>query len=287
MSEAKFLVITGISGSGKSLVHNALEDLGYYCVDNLPIRLMSKFFELIEETSREVKRVAVVTDVREPSFLTEFVRVFLELKARFSVELLFLEASDEVLLQRFSETRRPHPLASQCSLPEAIRSEREKLAAIRDLADHVVDTSRFNVHQVGEFIRGKFGPESGAQPLVVSLESFGFKHGVPREVDLLFDVRFLPNPYFQAGLRDKTGKDDEVIGFLRSNPDFRELIRRLVDLLDYLMPKYVKEGKSYLTIGIGCTGGKHRSVVVASELAAALSQRNDAVSVRHRDISRP
>jgi len=287
MSETRFLVITGLSGSGKSLLHNCLEDIGYYCVDNLPIRLFGKFFELIVETSRDLKHAAVVTDVREKSFLTEFVRTYVELKSRFDVQLLFLEASEDVLIRRFSETRRPHPLAVHGSLPEALELERAQLAQVRELADHVIDTSNFHVHELREFIRGKFGLEPGFEPLVISVQSFGFKHGIPREADLVFDVRFLPNPYFHSELRGKTGIDPEVIDFVRGAVETEEFLGHLSRLLRYALPKYAKEGKSYLTICLGCTGGQHRSVVRADQLAASLRDLPYPIHVRHRDIDRP
>lgn len=290
MSEAKFMVITGLSGSGKSLIHNCFEDLGYYCVDNLPLDLIGKFFELIEETSRDIKQTAVVVDVREKTFLTDFVRAYLELKSKFDVRLLFLEASEEVLIQRFSETRRPHPLAARGPLPEALRLEREKLDPIREMADTIIDTSRFNVHQLNAYIRAKFGAELGIDPLVVSVESFGFKHGIPREADLVFDVRFLPNPHFQPTMREQTGLDTEVRDFVRAAPEAQELLTHLDGFLRYLVPKYASEGKAYLTICIGCTGGRHRSVVIANELAENLGKSLKAmsysISVRHRDLDR-
>lgn len=281
----QFILITGLSGSGKSLVHNCFEDMGYYCVDNLPIRLIPRFFELIEQGT-EHNRVAVVTDVREKSFLTDFIETYLELKKRFHLKLVFLEAADDVLLRRFSETRRPHPFPVKGPLRDAIRLEREQLGRVRDLADVVIDTSRFNVHEVRDYILGKFDPERAAT-LVVSIVSFGFKHGTPRDADLQFDVRFLPNPHFVPELHGKTGRDPEVMEWVLGNPRTQELLEQLTSFLRYLVPRYIDEGKAYLTIGVGCTGGKHRSVVIANELATALKDPRFSLSVLHRDLERP
>ena len=287
MKNVSFIIITGLSGSGKSYVHNCFEDMGWFCVDNLPVSLMPTFFELTAETGGEINRVAVVLDVRDRAFPAGFAPLYADLKQRFHVKLLFLEASDEVLARRFSETRRPHPLAGNVPLKEALLIERERLTEVREMADFVVDTSRFNVHELRDFVRHKFGPEHEADALVVSVISFGFKYGIPYDSDLLFDVRFLPNPYFVADLKAKTGCDPAVVEFVRQSPETSDFLKRLTDFVTYLVPRYIAEGKSYLTIAVGCTGGKHRSVVVANELAAAIASPRRHVTVSHRDLERP
>jgi UPF0042 nucleotide-binding protein len=287
MKNAHFLIITGLSGSGKSYVHNCFEDMGYFCVDNLPLGLMAKFFELTAETGGEINRVAVVVDVRDRSFATDFLRHYEQLKQDYNVKLLFLEASDEVLVRRFSETRRPHPLADhQRPLQQAMALERQLVANVRDSADFVIDTSRFNVHELRDYVIKKFSPEQSREALLVSVISFGYKYGIPYDSDLLFDVRFLPNPYFVAELKNRNGLDPDVVTFVRQSPEAGEFLERLSGFMNYLLPRYIDEGKSYLTISIGCTGGKHRSVVVANELAGLLRTARDNITVSHRDLDR-
>jgi UPF0042 nucleotide-binding protein len=283
---ARFIVLTGLSGSGKSQAIRALEDLGYFCVDNLPTTLIPTLADLVRR--EEISRVAIVVDVREKSFLGEFPKVFRKLRSMKGLNpaLIFLEASDEALVRRFSETRRPHPMAPGKSAAEGIRAERERMTRIREMADQIVDTSSLTVHQ----LRKSFSTFSGLTrdekaKLAVNLVSFGFKHGIPMDADLVFDVRFLPNPHFVRRLRRKTGRDPSVVRFMEEHPATRELLDRLGELLKFLVPQYVAEGKSYLTIAIGCTGGRHRSVMIAEALRKSLTGVPDAkVRVQHRDI---
>jgi UPF0042 nucleotide-binding protein len=287
MTNTQFLVITGLSGSGKTLVQDSFEDMGYFCVDNLPVKLLPVFFELCARTGDEYGRVAVVVDVREPTFLSDFPRVYVNLReAGFDVRLLFLEASEEVLIRRFHETRRPHPLAQNEPLTTGLRKEREKLEAIRNLADEIVDTSRFNTHELRTFIKNRYEGSDPDASIVLSLISFGFKYGIPRNSDLLFDVRFLPNPYFLEALRGKDGNDKEVVRFLEEKPDTHTFLESLKGFLDYLIPLFIREGKSYLTISIGCTGGKHRSVMITNALKNLLHGERISITVAHRDIAK-
>ena len=281
-----FIVLTGLSGSGKSQAIRALEDLGYFCVDNLPTTLIPTLAKLSLRGGRDIERVAIVVDVREGNFLSSFPKIFRRLRKmpRLNPLLIFLEASHTALVRRFSETRRPHPLAPDRSVSEGIRDERLRLNAIRDMADEIVDTSDMTVHELRHFFMGLSRNRSRA-PLVVTLLSFGYKHGVPVDADLTFDMRCLPNPHFVPALRRRTGRDRAVANFMERDPSTREFMDRLEDYLRYVIPHYVNEGKSYLTIGIGCTGGRHRSVMVAERLRRALSDVAGArVRVRHRDI---
>jgi UPF0042 nucleotide-binding protein len=284
LRNARFIIITGLSGSGKGLVLNSFEDMGYFCIDNLPTKLMPVFFEL---TVGEFSRVAVVADVREPNFVGDFPKVYSGLReAGYDIRLLFLEASEEVLIRRFSETRRPHPLAFQEPVITGGKVEKEKLAKIRELADEILDTSPFNVHELRKYIQSTYrGPAPDAS-IVISLISFGFKYGIPYNSDLLFDARFLPNPHFLQELRHKTGTDPEVVQYVLGVSETGRFLQEVRRLLDYLIPLYVREGKSYLTISIGCTGGKHRSVVIVNELEKLLSGKNVSITVTHRDIGK-
>jgi UPF0042 nucleotide-binding protein len=263
----------------------ALEDLGYFAIDNLPVQLIPTFVRLCDDSS-EIERTAFVVDVRSREFLSLFPRIHAELKERGSVvTVLFLEADDDVLLRRYSETRRPHPLPDQNVL-EAIRHEREMLSEIRDLADHVIDTSEHTVHTLRDVIKDRFAEEGGAHELNVTISSFGFRHGAPRGLDMLFDVRFLSNPHFVPELRPLTGCDEAVIRYLQSETEVEDTIERLSDLLAYLLPRFQREGKSYLTIGIGCTGGRHRSVMVAEAINRRLKELGYNSRVVHRDIAK-
>ena len=263
----------------------ALEDLGYFAIDNLPVQLIPTFVRLCDE-SREIDRTAFVVDVRSREFLSLFPRIHDELTQKgSSVTVIFLEADDEVLRRRYSETRRPHPLPDQ-DVVEAIRHERTMLAEIRDLADHVIDTSEHTVHTLRDVIKDRFAEKSGAHELNVTVSSFGFRHGSPRGLDMLFDVRFLPNPHFVAELRPLTGRDAEVVRYLQSESEVEDTIVRLADLLAYLLPRFRREGKSYLTIGIGCTGGRHRSVMVAEAIDRRLNELGYKSKVVHRDIDK-
>ena len=282
-----FIVLTGLSGSGKSQAIRALEDLGYFCVDNLPTTLIPTLAKLSLRTGGDIDKVAIVVDVREGGFLSSFPKVFQRLRAmpRLNPVLIFLEASHAALVRRFSETRRPHPLAPNRSVAEGIRDERARLNVIRDLADEIVDTSDMTVHELRQFFMGLSRDRSRA-PLVVTLLSFGFKHGVPVDADLVFDVRCLPNPHFVPALRRRTGRDRAVVQFMERDASTRDFIDRLEQYLHYVIPYYVAEGKSYLTVAIGCTGGRHRSVMIAERLKKALADvAGGRVRVRHRDIA--
>ena len=263
----------------------AFEDLGYFAIDNLPAQLIPIFVRLCDE-SREIERTAFVVDVRSREFLSLFPRMHEELKQKgVNVTVLFLEADDEVLLRRYSETRRPHPLPDQ-NVRHAIRQERELLSDIRDLADHVIDTSEHTVHTLRDVIKDHFAEKGGAHELNVTISSFGFRHGSPRGLDMLFDVRFLPNPHFTPELRPLTGLDRAVIEYLQSESEVEDTIARFADLLAYLLPRFRREGKSYLTVGVGCTGGRHRSVMVAEALNARLIELGYQSKVLHRDIDK-
>ena len=286
MSLQDLVVVTGMSGSGKGTVLKAFEDLGFFCIDNLPVPLIPKFIEGIHVSGGEVERAALVIDVRAGERLRDLEKMIIEIREfEFRLFVLYLEARDGILVRRFSETRRPHPLVGEKSLPDAIRLERKQLRRIRELADVTIDTSEYSIHQVKALVMDRFRSHPRAAALNVNLVSFGYKHGVPLEADLVFDVRFLPNPYFVSGLRSLTGRDRKVIKYLRSVPETVEFVNRVKDFLQYLIPFYLREGKSYLTIAIGCTGGRHRSVFVAEELARLLKLRNASLRIRHRDVS--
>jgi UPF0042 nucleotide-binding protein len=286
-ARAPFIILTGLSGSGKSQAIRALEDLGYFCVDNLPTTLIPTLAKLSLRTGGKVEKVAIVVDVREGDFVSSFPKIFRKLRKmpRLNPILIFLEANTAALVRRFSETRRPHPLAHDRSVSEGIRDERARLIAIRDLADEIVDTSDMTVHELRQFFMGVSRDRTRAR-LVVTLLSFGFKHGVPMDADLMFDVRCLPNPHFVPALRRRTGRDRAVANFMEKDVSTREFMDRLTEYLRYLVPHYVAEGKSYLTVGIGCTGGRHRSVMIAERLRRALADVDGTrVRVRHRDIA--
>ena len=285
-SWARFIVLTGLSGSGKSQAIRALEDLGYYCVDNLPVSLLPVMAELAERQT-EHNRVAVVMDIREPRFVSDFPRVYRRLKTNrhLTSRLIFLEAAHAELVRRFSETRRPHPLAADRPITEGLREERASLRQIRLMADKVIDTSKLNVHELRQQLRELVSGRKQASKLVLTIVSFGFQNGPPAEADLMFDVRFLKNPHWVPTLRPKTGKDPAVAAYSRRQPIARTAIRRLSSLMRWLVPLYIQEGKSYLTVGIGCTGGKHRSVYVAEALKRELTDmKSISIKVAHRDL---
>lgn len=287
MSKAKLVLVTGLSGSGKSVVAKCFEDLGYYTVDNLPLPLLRIFVDNPLELVRGHDRIAVVTDVRAPGFAEELPRLMAEIdRGKVEVTLLFLEASDEVLVRRFSETRRPHPLAYDAPVIDGIRSEKEMLADLRARADMVLDTSEWSIHEIRTHVYREFSRNREEPGMVVSLVSFGFKHGIPYGTDLLFDVRFLANPHFVPGLREQTGQDAAVQEYLEQQPDFAELVDRLTDLLLYLLPRYRRENRSYLAVAVGCTGGKHRSVAICERLKLRLEEKGWAARLIHRDIAR-
>jgi UPF0042 nucleotide-binding protein len=280
-----FIVLTGLSGSGKSQAIRALEDLGYFCVDNLPTTLIPTLARLAGRG--DIERVAIVVDVREGTFLSSFPGAFRRLRRmrRLNPVLIFLEANNAALVRRFSETRRPHPLARGRSASEGIRDERVRMMAIREMADEIVDTSDMTVHELRRFFMS-LSRDRARTGLVVTVVSFGFKHGVPVDADLVFDVRCLPNPHFVPALKRKTGRDRAVAAFMDRDQGSREFVERLEDYLRFVLPHYIAEGKSYLTVAIGCTGGRHRSVVIAERLRRALAGVGGArIRVRHRDIA--
>ena len=284
--EAKQLVIlTGLSGSGKSTVLRAFEDMGFYCVDNMPVELIPIFAELHEAGEGDFSRAALLVDAREGAQLQKLPGLLTHLRKDHPISLVFIEAHDDALLRRYSETRRPHPLGKDYSVRESLQHERELMAPIRKLADVVIDSTQFNVHELRSFITRRF-KSPDRSPMLISVVSFGYKYGVPNDADLIFDVRFLPNPHFVPALRKFTGRDAKVRRFIRSFPQTGEFLRRMESLLAYLMPHYIEEGKSYLTLAFGCTGGKHRSVMLAEEIKKALEKRKYATKVIHRDIDK-
>ncbi|MGD9589617.1 MAG: RNase adapter RapZ [Pyrinomonadaceae bacterium] len=286
----KFVIITGLSGSGMSSATNAFEDLGYFCVDNLPLTMLSTFARLLmpnKEEETAIEKAALVINIRERHFLFELPSEIAKLeRKKLKPFVVFFEASDEVLRRRFSETRRPHPADKGSGLLRSIRAERKAMQDIRSHADLIIDTSDLTVHTLRRLLLQKFSRPSEAAAMKVQFVSFGHKFGNPRDVDLLFDVRHLPNPYFEAGLRELTGDDPKIVKFLGSSNDVKETIRRFTELIEYLLPFYQKEGKSYLTIGVGCTGGRHRSVMVANELREAVRKAGYSASVVHRDVTK-
>ncbi len=281
----QLVILTGLSGSGKGSVLRAFEDLGFYCVDNLPVDLIPTFADLLLEGSMETERAALLVDAREGKKLARLPGITRRLASQYPITLVFVEAGDEALVRRFSETRRPHPLARGLSIREGIRRERRLMAAIRRLADVVIDTTKFDVHELRRFILERF-QKAGRQPLAISVISFGYRFGIPTDADLVFDVRFLPNPHYVKHLRPYTGRDAPVVRYIRAMRETREFLRRVSGLLGYVMPYYIREGKSYLTIAFGCTGGRHRSVMVAEAVGKALGRRGYQIRVAHRDLER-
>jgi RNase adapter protein RapZ len=280
------VVVTGLSGSGKSSALRVLEDLGFYCIDNLPVALVPRLVELWESSQEDVRRVALGIDVRERHFLEGYATVLEALRSSgVTLEVLYLEASDDVLVRRFSETRRPHPAAAGGSVADGIRSERDKLRGLREIADRIIDTSALTVHELRAALRDLV-ETSGAGDMTVALVSFGYKYGLPSDADVALDCRFLPNPFFVEELRHQTGLDTAVADYVLRREETQEFLRRGVDLLEYLLPRYRHEGKSYLTIALGCTGGRHRSIVLVEELRRRLEAHGHRVLVRHRDVDR-
>ncbi|HMI52949.1 MAG TPA: RNase adapter RapZ [Candidatus Saccharimonadales bacterium] len=281
----QLVILTGLSGSGKSTVLRAFEDLGYYCVDNLPVELIPIFAELHAAGQGDFVRAALLVDAREGLQLEKLPPLLKLLKKDHPISLVFIEANDDALLRRYSETRRPHPLGKNFSVRESLSHERALMEPIRKLADVVIDTTQFNVHELRNFITSRFqNPDKS--PMLVSVVSFGYRYGVPTDADLVFDVRFLPNPHFVPRLRPFTGKDPKVRRYIRSFPQTNEFLRRMEGLLVYLIPHYIREGKSYLTIAFGCTGGKHRSVMMSESIQKSLEKRGYSTKVVHRDIEK-
>ena len=281
----QLVILTGLSGSGKSTVLKAFEDMGFYCVDNLPVDLIPIFAELHSAGEGDFARAALLVDAREGAQLEKLPQLLKHLRKDHPIALVFIDAAEDSLLRRYSETRRPHPLGKDVSVRESLRQERRLMEPIRKLADVVIDTSQFNVHELRHFVTERFkNPDK--RPMLVSVVSFGYRYGVPTDSDLVFDVRFLPNPHFVPGLRRFTGKDPKVRRYIRSFPQTGEFLKRIEGLLAYLIPHYIQEGKSYLTIAIGCTGGKHRSVMLGEALKKALEKHSYSAKVVHRDIDK-
>ncbi len=281
----ELVVITGLSGSGKGTVLKALEDIGYYSVDNLPLELMPKFAELTKD-SPHIRCAALVVDIREGESLRRFPAVYKKIRKAVPTTLLFLEADDQTLVRRFSETRRPHPLGGDRSVSKSVAAEREMLKPIRALADHTVDTSKFNVHELRDAIREQFRGGREESKILVQVTSFGYRYGVPADSDLVFDVRFLPNPNYIPAFKNLTGRHPSVARYIRSFPQTVEFVDRISNLLIYLLPHYIREGKSYLTIAFGCTGGRHRSVMMADEIRKRLARAGFKVKASHRDMQK-
>ncbi len=282
-----FIVVTGMSGAGKSAASRCLEDLGFFCIDNLPVTLIPKVAELCAQSEKRIERVALVVDAREGRFLEGLFDILLDLRREgHVVRIVFLEASDEALVRRFSESRRPHPLAPGGSALEGIRAERERLAHLKATADLVIDTSSFTVHEFRKLLATSFLDLPAPQRTSLSLVSFGYKFGLPVDADLIFDARCLPNPHFVDALRPLTGRDPQVVEYVLGFAQTREFMTHIQEFLRFTLPLYVQEGKAYLTIAVGCTGGRHRSVVLTEELARLLQEAGHEVSVRHRDVER-
>lgn len=281
----RFLIITGLSGSGKSIVSRFLEDMGYYCVDNLPTKMIPIFVELWKRREFEIERVALVVDIREYGFLKTFPQVWETIRKDIAPRLIFLDASDETLVKRFSETRRPHPLARRGPALQGVRLERKRLAPIKAMADEVIDTSSTSIAQLKE-IFGRRLRKTKKHLLHVQVRSFGYKHGIPIDADLVFDTRFLPNPFYRDDLRDKPGSDPRVRDFVLEQPETRAYLAELERFMGFLMPRFVTEGKAQLVIGVGCTGGRHRSVVIAEALADSLRGPEYDIKVFHRDMEK-
>jgi UPF0042 nucleotide-binding protein len=281
--KAELVIITGLSGSGKGSVLKALEDLGFYSVDNLPVELIPKFAELTRDNP-SIQAAALVVDVREGAGLKEFPKVYASIRQSVNARLVFLEADEGAIVRRFSETRRPHPLGTGKSITRSIRAERSQLAPIRAMADLIINTSKFTVHELREFIGERFRGRRDESDIMIYVASFGFRNGVPPDSDLVFDVRFLPNPNYIPRFKNLTGKDAGVARYIRSFPQTVEFMERISGLLIYLLPHYIREGKSYLTISFGCTGGQHRSVMIAEQIRKSLGEAGFQAKVYHRDI---
>jgi UPF0042 nucleotide-binding protein len=284
-SNKELVIVTGISGAGKASALKAFEDLGFHAVDNLPLELLPHFATLVHN-SHEIERAAIVVDIREGVTLDRFPEILKQVKQQLSTRVVFLDAQDAILVQRYSETRRPHPLGKLETVSRSIVEERQLLDSIRNVADTLIDTSNFNVHQLRANIQSRFGQEDETQRLLVSCLSFGFKNGVPLDADMVFDVRFLPNPHFVPEFRKLTGMDPKVAAYVRKFPQTKEFLQRVTDLLLYLLPHYVAEGKSYLTVAVGCTGGQHRSVMMVEDISKKLKKAGYQVKALHRDMPR-
>jgi UPF0042 nucleotide-binding protein len=281
----ELVILTGMSGSGKLSALKAFEDLGYYSVDNLPLELIPRFADLVRQ-SVEIKRAALVVDVREGIRLERFPAILKQVRKVLPTRVVFLEASEDALVRRFSETRRPHPMGRDATMMHNIRAERKRLDPVRNVADMVLNTTKFNVHELRAHINAQFERAVGDRGLVISLTSFGFKNGLPGEADLVFDVRFLPNPHFVPEFRKLTGRHPKVAKFIRKFPQTTEFLDKTAEILLFLLPHYIEEGKSYLTVAFGCTGGQHRSVFIAEEMKKRLEAAGYRVKTAHRDMPR-
>ena len=287
MQNITIIVITGLSGSGKSTAIRALEDIGFFCVDNLPPALLPKFIELCKASSGEFSKVAMVMDVRGGTFLKEYPDIFKDLREKGQkIKILFLESSDEILVRRFKETRRQHPLEKKGLVLEGIKEERDKLSGLRMLASEIIDSSSFTVHQLRELITQFFAEFPEERRMTIILTSFGYKFGIPYDVDLVMDVRFLPNPFFVSELRNLSGNDEEVYKYVMKNEVAESFLKKFFALINFLIPQYEREGKTYLNIGVGCTGGQHRSVAVINCLKKHLSKKKYQLRIVHRDIEK-
>jgi UPF0042 nucleotide-binding protein len=283
----RIIVITGMSGSGKSTAVRALEDEGFYCIDNLPVRLFRRFVDLIEKSGETFKGIVLVADIRGREFFKGYESAIQKIgKAGHKIEIYFFDASDETLVRRFSETRRRHPVADQCSVSEGIRIERERLAGFRQVSTRIIDSSEFNVHQLKDYILRIVRGEEGSNPFTVEVQSFGFRYGIPMESSIVMDVRFIPNPHFVPELKPYSGLDDRVHGYIMNLPETGAFLERFLPFLDMLVPSYQREGKAYLTISIGCTGGRHRSVALTEVIARHLQATLPTVRTTHRDIEK-
>ncbi len=283
--DRELVVLTGMSGSGKLSALKAFEDLGYYSVDNLPLELVSRFADLVQQ-SAEIERAALVVDVREGMRLDRFPALLKQVRKTLPTRVVFLEAADDVLVRRFSETRRPHPMGRTQTVVEGIHAERKRLEPIRNVADIIIDTSKFNVHELRAHINAQFERGTQSRDLTISTTSFGFKNGVPPDADLVFDVRFLPNPHFIPEFRKLTGRHPKVAKYVRSFPQTQQFLDKASEMLKFLLPHYIEEGKSYLTVAFGCTGGQHRSVFIAEEMKKRLEAAGHRVKTVHRDMPR-
>jgi UPF0042 nucleotide-binding protein len=279
---SRVLIITGLSGSGKTVALRAVEDADFFCVDNLPVSLIKSLITIISGQAG-TKNIAIGVDIREKEFLSDFVRVINAIRSKYQVEILFLDADTDILIRRFKETRRPHPLGGE--IEAAIVSEQNILAPLKHNANRIIDTSSLSPHQLRKLVSSMYASAKEQKDLAVSLISFGFKYGIPQNIDLLFDVRFLPNPYFVPLLKDLNGTNKKVVNFIFQHPETKEFIKKIKDLLNFLIPLYIKEGKSYLSIAFGCTGGMHRSPALVEEISKLIRKRNIGLNIIHRDIS--
>jgi len=287
MKNLRVVIITGLSGSGKSTSMRALEDIGFFCVDNMPVVLLPRFLRIQSDVSKGITQVAMVMDLREKGFLEKYMKVFKQLKNMgYGIEILFLDASDDALLHRFSETRRVHPLSIKGSVMEGINLEREKLAPLKQMADKVIDTTSLNVHQLKDTVQRHFISSSANQKMIIHVTSFGYRYGVPADADIVLDVRFLPNPYFIEELKYYDGHHPDVREYVLESEESKIFIQKLFELMAFLIPLYEKEGKARINIALGCTGGRHRSVVMANKLGAYFTDKNYVVTINHRDINK-